>query len=143
MFNYSFCDTLLVDQEALDTGRLLMCDFSNNGEVHESARIGIWLMPELWFRRSDGLYGMDIIRHSIANAPIDLEPPILDVLDELANTRYFDGGIDEWMDDIERYAPGYLDMEEAAGNGMVPDYDHANFRSEDELVNIPRADIPQ
>lgn len=67
----------------------------------------------------------------------------MDVLDELGKPHYFDGGIDEWMDDIERCAPGYLDMEEVAGNGMVPDYDHAKFRNEEELVIVPRADYPQ
>jgi hypothetical protein len=29
---------LLADQEALDTGRLLLCEFSNNGRLRESAR---------------------------------------------------------------------------------------------------------
>jgi len=30
---------LLADQEALDTGRLLLCDFGNNGRIRASARV--------------------------------------------------------------------------------------------------------
>ncbi|KUI70498.1 hypothetical protein VM1G_06397 [Cytospora mali] len=146
IFTQLYGAVMFVDQEALDTGRLLMCDFANNGEITESARIRISHMPQLYLMAQQGgdVYGRDILRHSIANAPMDLEPPILDVLEDLKDSYHqnFHGGIDEWMDDIERYAPGYLDMEEAS-NGMVPDYDHVDFRNEEELLNIPRADIEQ
>ena len=111
VFTDGFGSILFADQEALDTGKLLMCDFANNGEIYESARIGIWLMQQLWRRRSDGLYEMDIVRHSLRNAPMDMDPPLLDVMDELVGSSKYEGGIDEWMAYIERYAPGYLDME--------------------------------
>ncbi|KAF7527680.1 hypothetical protein G7054_g10416 [Neopestalotiopsis clavispora] len=48
--------------------------------------------------------------------PLNMEQPILDIFEDTKPA--FDGGIDEWMNDIERYAPGYLDMEEE-NNGML------------------------
>lgn len=59
-----------------------------------------------------------------------MEQPILDILEDTKPA--FQGGIDEWMDDIERYAPGYLDMEEES-NGMVMNYNHSRFRTDKEL----------
>lgn len=67
-----------------------------------------------------------------------MEQPILDILEDCK--PFLHGGIDEWMDDIERYAPGYLEMEEA-GDGMAPDYDHSKFRNSEELEGIPREDL--
>jgi hypothetical protein len=62
-----------------------------------------------------------------------MEKPILEVMSTLATEcEYFDGdgrGVDLWRKDIESYAPGYLEMEEAGG-GMVVDYDHDNFRED-------------
>ena len=69
---------------------------------------------------------------------MNMEQPILDILEDCK--PYLAGGIDEWMDDIERIAPGYLDMEEA-GNGMAPDYALSNFRDEKQLASIPREDF--
>lgn len=57
-----------------------------------------------------------------------MERPILDLLE--AKFQYFEHpdrvGIDYWRKAIERYAPGYLEME-ANGGGMVPDYDHSKL----------------
>jgi len=69
---------------------------------------------------------------------MDMEDPILDILESKA--PYLNNAdIDLWMEAIERCAPGYLEMEEA-GNGMAPDYDHANFRSDEELEQMPWSD---
>jgi len=59
-----------------------------------------------------------------------MEQPILDILK--AKAEFFDGGdrgADQWREDIESYAPGYLEMEEA-GDGMAPDYDHGNLTTD-------------
>lgn len=47
---------------------------------------------------------------------------IVDILEDCKPVLI--GGIDEWMDDIEKYAPGYLTLEEAGREG---DFDHSNF----------------
>lgn len=62
--------------------------------------------------------------------------PILEILD--ASSSIMDGpriGRQAWMQLIERYAPGYLALEEA-GQGMAVGYNHANFRTRDELGKI-------
>lgn len=67
-----------------------------------------------------------------------MEEPILDILD--SKDRYVhNADIDLWMEAIERCAPGYLEAEEHCG-GMVPDYDHRRFRSQEELEEMPWSD---
>lgn len=39
VFHWWESGVLLADQEALDTGRLLLCDFYNNGRIRASARV--------------------------------------------------------------------------------------------------------
>lgn len=71
---------------------------------------------------------------------VNMEGSILDILE--SKKRFLgwgDGDIDRCVEAIERCAPGYLDMEEE-GNGMVPDYDHAQFRSHQEPEKMPSAD---
>lgn len=59
-----------------------------------------------------------------------MEKPILEILETKAEFFDVDGrGAELWRQDIESYAPGYLEMEEAGG-GMAADYDHANFRED-------------
>lgn len=58
-----------------------------------------------------------------------MERPVLELLQ--AKAEWFDGGDrgkQEWEDDIARFAPGYLEMEEA-GNGLATGYDHSDFTS--------------
>lgn len=69
---------------------------------------------------------------------MNMEDSMLDILD--SKSRFIQNAdIDLWMEAIERCAPGYLEMEEA-GNGMAPDYDHAKFRSDEELQRMPWSD---
>lgn len=51
-----------------------------------------------------------------------MDQPIVDILEDCK--PYLQGGIDEWMDDVEKYAPGYLALEEAGQEG---EFDHSNF----------------
>lgn len=61
--------------------------------------------------------------------------PVIDIL-EGAKLRGefiqdFDGARDVWMEDIERYAPGYLQME---AEGNEADYDHSRLINPDEVA---------
>lgn len=69
-----------------------------------------------------------------------MELPILDLLEAKKEHFDYDENVDFWRKAIEVYAPGYLEME-ADGNGMAPDYDDANFRSDEELDEIEDDDI--
>lgn len=64
-----------------------------------------------------------------------MEKPLLEILNDCKQFNASD--IDDWRDDIERWAPGYLEME-AAGNGFAPDYDCSKLRNSDQLAGIPR-----
>jgi hypothetical protein len=70
---------------------------------------------------------------------LDMNLPIIDIL-EGANARgeflfELDGGRDGWMEDIEVYAPGYLEME-AVGNES--EYDHSRLINPTMAYSIRR-----
>ncbi|KAI1344210.1 hypothetical protein F5Y15DRAFT_365855 [Xylariaceae sp. FL0016] len=138
----SISTCLFVDQEALETGRLLLCDIENNGSVVASGRgwpiytHHVYCMVMGLGKPVTSLVENGCFGDEYEDIALDMEKSILDILEDMKPG--LQGGIDEWIDDIERYAPGYLDMEEALG-GMVTDYDHENFRSMQQLIDIPRA----
>ncbi|KAK9422515.1 hypothetical protein SUNI508_00378 [Seiridium unicorne] len=133
-FHYFDRASLSVDQKTLDTGRLLLCELGDNGQVHASSRMWpLWTYMAYCYVYGLGWYGGRVIDDYIlaaedynANAPLNMELPILELLK--AKQEYFgnDVDIDYWTEPIEDYAPGYSEME-AAGNGMAPDFDHANL----------------
>ncbi|ETS74713.1 hypothetical protein PFICI_13197 [Pestalotiopsis fici W106-1] len=122
------------DQESLDTGRLLLCDFEANGQVKASSRIWpLWTSMAYGYIMGIGWYADRVIRDyehgdgdCDANAAIDMELPIIDLLKEKERFMENDVDTDLWENAIEQYAPGYLEME-AAGNGMAPEYDLGNL----------------
>ncbi|OBT62700.1 hypothetical protein VE03_07108 [Pseudogymnoascus sp. 23342-1-I1] len=139
VFHYGDQSVFFADQETLDTGRLLLCAFDNNGSLEKSGRI--WpvctkdihsFMVGLGHPASSLIEGDSWIFDEEA-PPGDMEKPILEVMSTLAaECAYFDEnerGVDLWREDIESYAPDYLEMEEAGG-GMVVDYDHDKFRKD-------------
>lgn len=67
-----------------------------------------------------------------------MEKPLLEILTDCKAYNASDFG--DWKDDIERWAPGYLEME-AVGNGFAPDYDCSKLRNSDQLADVPRKEI--
>jgi hypothetical protein len=68
---------------------------------------------------------------------LDMTQPVIDIL-EGARERHeflfgFDGGRDGWTEDIEIYAPGYLELEAA---GHEADYDHARLIDPEDAYDI-------
>ncbi len=82
---------------------------------------------------------IDMIIENCVNSfhqPVDMEQPVIDILHDVADVVFdFDGDYDTWKEDIEKLAPGYLELEEV-GEGMVGDYDHKRFRTQQELNKI-------
>lgn len=64
---------------------------------------------------------------------------ILDLWEKL-DKRHAYGSSDLWLDYIERYAPGYIDLEED-GDGMAYWYDHSRFRNNMQLSQLPFDDF--
>ncbi|KAI4592391.1 hypothetical protein KJ359_011202 [Pestalotiopsis sp. 9143b] len=131
---------VLVDQEALNTGMVLLCEFESNGrlEPNAHARIRPWFLYEYWtlilglgWTVGYLLSGRSTWRFSSLNSPLDMEQPILQVLEE--GSMVLHGPwcqVEDLKKRINTYAPGYLSMEEA-GKGMAPDYDHAKLVTRD------------
>ncbi|KAK8036386.1 hypothetical protein PG991_001523 [Apiospora marii] len=146
---------LLADERALDSGLMLLCQLENNGGVVTQARVWPFTLDRYWphdpwsaermileydlrheerFMNAFAYGGTDQFDARGAN----MEDEIMDILESLPAPRV-PGSPDVWLDYIERYAPGYLEME-AEGNGMVYDYDHSRFRTMEELETLPLED---
>ncbi|TEY80404.1 hypothetical protein BOTCAL_0038g00020 [Botryotinia calthae] len=100
----------LADERVLGTEIVLLTEFENNGALRNCMRVDILLLRHLLnqIQMSDPI--LDIFEKSVA-----LSPPLLWRLDKPI-----------WKRMIEGVAPGYLDAE-AAGNGLVVEYDHTRF----------------
>lgn len=70
---------------------------------------------------------------------MEMDDPILDILEtalDLSEMVDMDGDRDQFAEDIELYAPGYLDMEAA---GRAEAYDVAWLRDGEEAAEIYNA----
>ncbi|KAI4598157.1 hypothetical protein KJ359_003040 [Pestalotiopsis sp. 9143b] len=134
---------MLIDQEALNTGLILLCRLANNGQVLAEGRVWPLAMKDAYEKMTilgwsvDEVLDGDTFKNPY-RLSANMEEPLLDILDSKAPYIY-QPDIDLWMEAIERCAPGYLEMEDE-NDGMVEDYDHANFRTNEELENLPWAD---
>ncbi|OOQ88774.1 hypothetical protein PEBR_11396 [Penicillium brasilianum] len=135
----------VVDQEGLETGLLSLADFLPNGQIEiEMLRrpfnlIGVmrfmyglgWNVSRLKFENTGG--------YDWANEPMEMDDPILDILEtalDLSEMVDMDGDRDQFAEDIELYAPGYLDMEAA---GRAEAYEVAWLRDGEEAAEIYNA----
>ncbi|RLL98056.1 hypothetical protein CFD26_101647 [Aspergillus turcosus] len=121
----------LVDEDGLETGRLALTMFKDNGAVEGSVLIRPFNMkePHMWYSTLGK--ALDEVKHSMGgyrhqNPPLDMDLPILDILcnTQAANQLVNDMVLcdrDQWKDDVELYAPGYLALE-AAGRGGEYDF---------------------
>lgn len=67
-----------------------------------------------------------------------MDDPILDILEtalDLSEMVDMDGDRDQFAEDIELYAPGYLEME---AMGRAEEYDVARLRDGEEAAEIYR-----
>lgn len=134
------CSIFLCDQETLETGLMLFCDFTHNGAINLSKRMRPTIMSMEIIHWLQGRNIKGIIEGAVNSwhQPVDMEQPVIDILHDIADmVQSFDGDYDTWKEDIENLAPGYLEMEDAGG-GMVGAYDHGLFRTEEELEKMER-----
>ncbi|RAO67698.1 uncharacterized protein BHQ10_003710 [Talaromyces amestolkiae] len=130
----------LVNQDDLDTGRITTVEFKLNGEIADSLRRRAYNMFPVSLALCVGYDPLWEVRERRVggylpdqNAALDMTLPVIDIL-EGAKLRgeflqHFDGARDVWTEDIERYAPGYLQME---AEGNEADYDHERLMDPDE-----------
>ncbi|KAK8080895.1 hypothetical protein PG997_008713 [Apiospora hydei] len=121
---------LFVDREALDLGPALLCALENNGAVSLSHRVWAFSLRGKWDPHSYSAKALLVENHLISKLGLiktaNMKRGILDFLDEFGSFRTL----------IERFAPGYLDLEDE-GHGMAYGYDDSRFRTEEQLEQLP------
>ncbi|KAH8203221.1 hypothetical protein TruAng_002626 [Truncatella angustata] len=132
---------LFADQQSLETGLMLLCDIENNGQVMCKGRVWPVLMKDAYVSMTasgksvKAILDQDMFKAPIESRNVNMEDTMINILDSKA--AYLNNAdIDIWEEAIERCAPGYLELEEAGG-GMAFNYDHAKFRSHEELEQMP------
>ncbi|KAG2001121.1 hypothetical protein GB937_010478 [Aspergillus fischeri] len=120
----------LVDEEGLRTGRLSLTAFMANGDVEDSVPIRPFNMHKPYLQYGTLGKGLDDAKGAEGafipqNEPLNMDLPILDILcnaqaaNELVSEMAL-GDRDQWKEDVERYAPGFLALE-AIGRGAEYD----------------------
>ncbi|KAL3454338.1 hypothetical protein BJX65DRAFT_291864 [Aspergillus insuetus] len=135
-FNGIHTPWFLVTQDDLDTGHITMVVFKRNGEIKESIRRRAYNFHDVYLYYTVDSKSLTQIDEDFAGG-LDTALPVIDILEGARDREEFvfgfDGGRDEWTEDIKIYAPGYLEME-AAGNGA--DYDHARLIKPSDAYGI-------
>ncbi|KAL4879770.1 hypothetical protein BJY04DRAFT_89372 [Aspergillus karnatakaensis] len=121
---------MFVDEEGLRTGRLSLVEFKQNGEIGNSILIRPYNMRWLYLNLFVLGKGLEEVRNCEGgyrhqNTPMDMDAPILDILSRALGANELAGdmalcNVEQWREDIELYASGYLALE-AAGLGETYD----------------------
>ncbi|KAL4994246.1 hypothetical protein BDV10DRAFT_197657 [Aspergillus recurvatus] len=124
---------LLVDGEGLRTGRLSLVQFRRNGTVEDQ-------VPVCPFNMRWSYLHLKVHMKGHQNMPIDMDLPVLDILSRALAANQFSSHIalcarDQWAEDIELYAPGYLALEEA---GSGPEYELTRLSVPDEIAGVEK-----
>nr|XP_003188875.1 hypothetical protein ANI_1_2096104 [Aspergillus niger CBS 513.88] len=131
---------IVIDQEALNTGQLILLELRPNGQIEDCTRIRPWHAGKImlfhnalgWFlsemsgkrERSSWLPG---------NYPLNLDQPLVDIIDSAQQKREIDirGFTRELLTaQLEVFAPGYLALEK---QGLEVQYDLANLMAGDDI----------
>ncbi|GKZ79585.1 hypothetical protein AnigIFM56816_003786 [Aspergillus niger] len=128
---------IVIDQEALNTGQLIMFELHSNGQINSCTRLRPWHTgPIMMCHNVSGWFLEEMIdprihpHYLFKNIPLNLDMPLVDILDtaqqngELRFTRYTR---DDWAAQLEIFAPGYLALER---QGLEMNYDLANLWSD-------------
>ncbi|KAJ5443400.1 uncharacterized protein N7458_007272 [Penicillium daleae] len=138
---------MLVDEEGLRTGRLTMVEYEINGTVKDTLHIRPFNMRMPYINASTLGKGLDEIRYvqgayTHQNLPLDMDLPIIDILcqakaaDQLPQTMDLSYR-EQWMEDVELYAPGYLALE---ADGRAGEYSLHRL-TDPESVDMTRKTI--
>ncbi|KAJ5552344.1 hypothetical protein N7494_001722 [Penicillium frequentans] len=156
----------LVTDDDLNTGHITVVDFKRNGQIDQCLRRRAFNMWPVYLDLFTGnrplihviddriggsqrmnseyvtLTSSGMLAYMMANfdGSLDMNLPVIDIL-EGAKARgefldRFDGARDGWTEDIEIYAPGYLEMEAA---GREAEYDHARLIDPEDAYDIRSA----
>ncbi|GAB1214206.1 hypothetical protein ATERTT37_003366 [Aspergillus terreus] len=117
------CNSLwyVLDGSSLETGLIHVVTFKPNGEIHNATQRRPFNLTQIMiFHIGNGWPLSVLIENNVGgrswhNKPMDLDLPILDLLQTVKDrgeSQYTDWGSREmWASEIERAAPGYLQLE--------------------------------
>ncbi|RDW64344.1 uncharacterized protein DSM5745_09755 [Aspergillus mulundensis] len=136
---------LLLDEEGLRTGRLSLVQFKQNGAVEDLVEIRPFNMFWPYLDLTVHIKGLEEIRHCDGgrrhqNTPINMDLPILDIVCHASEANQLPSDIslstrEQWAEDIELYAPGYLALEEA---GRGAEYDFSRFSVPRDIAGVQK-----
>ncbi|KAL4869571.1 hypothetical protein BDV12DRAFT_196198 [Aspergillus spectabilis] len=138
---------LLVDEDGLQTGLLTVVNFKNSGSVQETLLVRPFNMREPYNWLMTLGKGIEEVssrdgerRHQ--NQPIDMGLPILDILCQAKEANQLPTNLalcdrEQWQEDLELYAPGYLALE---AQGLGGEYDLSQL-TEPDMVEGTRKRI--
>ncbi|KAL2828176.1 hypothetical protein BDW59DRAFT_51263 [Aspergillus cavernicola] len=136
---------LLVDEEGLRTGRLSLVQFAQNGTVRDFIPVRPFNMRFPFLDLTVHMKKLEDIRHTEGgrrhqNTSIDMDLPVLDILSHALAANQLSSGSnlcdrDQWVEDIELYAPGYLSLEES---GRGAEYDLTRLTVPDEIAGVKK-----
>ncbi|RAK89217.1 hypothetical protein BO79DRAFT_172368, partial [Aspergillus costaricaensis CBS 115574] len=128
---------IVIDQEALNTGQLIMFELHANGQIKSYTRLRPWHTGAIMlYHNVQGWFFEEMIDpwehpwflHN--NKPLSLDMPLVDILDtaqQNGELRFNDYTREYWAAQLEIFAPGYLALER---QGLEADYDLANLWSD-------------
>ncbi|KAJ6107423.1 hypothetical protein N7523_008746 [Penicillium sp. IBT 18751x] len=141
VLNYGYSGPyILVDEDGLRTGRLTMVEYEINGTVKDTLHIRPFNMRWPHIYASTLGKGLDEIRHvqggyKHQNLPLNMDLPIIDILcqakaaDQLPATMNLIYR-EQWIEDVELYAPGYLALE---AEGRAGEYSLHRLSKQDSV----------
>ncbi|KAJ9316147.1 hypothetical protein DTO271D3_3723 [Paecilomyces variotii] len=121
---------MLVDEEGLRNGRLTMVEYEINGAVKDAIHIRPFNMRMPYINAFELTMDLDHIRHVQGgyrhqNTPLDMDLPIIDILCQAKAANQLPTTMnlcdrEQWENDAELYAPGYLALEAEGRAGEYP-----------------------
>ncbi|GIK03451.1 hypothetical protein Aspvir_007522 [Aspergillus viridinutans] len=124
----------VIDQTGLETGRMALVEYASNGDIKASTLRRPWNMEQVMSfgqilgRSVSELAQSGIGGHEGYNQPLDMDLPILDILEAARQRGEFlcegYGSREVWSGIIEQSAPGYLELE---ARGQEVDFDLASL----------------
>ncbi|GLB07656.1 hypothetical protein AtubIFM57258_003005 [Aspergillus tubingensis] len=131
---------VVIDQEALNTGQLILLELQPNGQIEDCTRVRPWHIEQImrfhvglgWFL-SEMSGRWEYSPYLPANNPLDLDQPLVDIIDSAQQKREVDihGFTRERLAaQLEVFAPGYLELER---QGLEVQYDLANLMTGDDI----------
>ncbi|KAJ5934396.1 hypothetical protein N7466_003943 [Penicillium verhagenii] len=121
---------MLVDALGLQSGRLTIVTYETNGTVRDSVDVRPFNMKSPYLYACVNWKSFDNVKHTdgayrYQNLPLNMDLPIIDILCQAKDVNQLPKSMalcdrEQWISDVELYAPGYLALEAEGRGGEYP-----------------------